>query len=172
MVLSAYNEWMLTMRKGEGFVSNFLCSYIAKSQLFQCWRLISEYCIVPFETQYKSCHLKRSLWAYSRCADSDHLAHRHGPISTSSLLWFIYSLIHSAVSNDSVSGQRRPRSDCADAQSDLGLLCPHMYRRHIFSWRWSDVTWLQAEQLYRTCWKSQISLHSDITVKQSDYSWY
>ena len=34
--------------------------------------------------------------------------------------------IHSVVFNDSVSGQRRPRSDCTDAQSDLGLRCPHM----------------------------------------------
>ena len=26
-----------------------------------------------------------------------------------------------------------PRSDCASAQSDLGLRCPHMPRRHIFT---------------------------------------
>ena len=42
--------------------------------------------------------------------------------------------IHSIVSNYSVSGQRKPWSDCADAQSDLGLLCPHMLR-HVFAWR-------------------------------------
>ena len=35
-------------------------------------------------------------------------------------------MIHSIESNDSVSGQRRPRSDCMDAQSDLGFHCPHM----------------------------------------------
>ena len=35
-------------------------------------------------------------------------------------------LIHSVVSNDSGSGQWRPWSDCADAQADLGLRCPHM----------------------------------------------
>ena len=34
--------------------------------------------------------------------------------------------IHSVVSNDSVSGQRRPGSDCAYAQSDLGLRCPQL----------------------------------------------
>ena len=34
--------------------------------------------------------------------------------------------IHSVVSNDSVSGQQRPWSECADAQADLGLHCPHM----------------------------------------------
>ena len=34
--------------------------------------------------------------------------------------------IYSIVSKNSVSGQRSPRSDCADAQSDLGLRCPHM----------------------------------------------
>ena len=36
------------------------------------------------------------------------------------------SFIHSVVSNDSVSGQRMPGSDCALAQSDPGLRCPHM----------------------------------------------
>ena len=36
------------------------------------------------------------------------------------------SLKHSIVSNDSVSGQRRPWSDCADAQADLGHCCSHM----------------------------------------------
>ena len=36
------------------------------------------------------------------------------------------SFVHSAVSNDSVSWQGRPWSDCAEAQSDLGLRCPHM----------------------------------------------
>ena len=41
--------------------------------------------------------------------------------------------LHSFMSNDSLSRQRRPRSDCAFAQSDLGLRCPHMIRRHI--WR-------------------------------------
>ena len=34
----------------------------------------------------------------------------------------------------SVSGRRRPRSDCAGAQYDLGLRCPHINRRHIFAW--------------------------------------
>ena len=35
-------------------------------------------------------------------------------------------LIHSLVSNDSVSGQRRTWSDCADVQADLGLRRSHM----------------------------------------------
>ena len=34
--------------------------------------------------------------------------------------------MHSAVSNESVSGQWMFLSDCADAQADLGLHCPHM----------------------------------------------
>ena len=34
--------------------------------------------------------------------------------------------IHCVISNDSVSGQWRPWSDCADAQSDLGLGCPYI----------------------------------------------
>ena len=36
------------------------------------------------------------------------------------------TLKHSTVSDDSVSGQWMPRSDCADAQADLGLHYPHM----------------------------------------------
>ena len=36
-------------------------------------------------------------------------------------------LNHSIVSNDSVCGQWWPWSDCADAQSNLGLRCPHMF---------------------------------------------
>ena len=40
--------------------------------------------------------------------------------------------IHSIVFNDFASGQGRPWSDCADAQSDLGLHCPHM-RENTFS---------------------------------------
>ena len=39
----------------------------------------------------------------------------------------LYSLfIHSIVSSESVSGQWKPWLDCADAQADLGLRCPHM----------------------------------------------
>ena len=37
----------------------------------------------------------------------------------------------STVFNDSVNGQRSPRSDCAPAQSDLGLPCPHIPRNHL-----------------------------------------
>ena len=37
-----------------------------------------------------------------------------------------FPLKHSTVSNDSVCGQRRPWSDCADAQSDQGLRYLHM----------------------------------------------
>ena len=35
-------------------------------------------------------------------------------------------LKHYIVSKDSVCWQRRPWSDCADAQADQGLRCPHM----------------------------------------------
>ena len=33
------------------------------------------------------------------------------------------ALIHYIVPNNSVNGQQRPGSDCAEAQSDLGLCC-------------------------------------------------
>ena len=36
------------------------------------------------------------------------------------------ALIHSIMSDDSVRGQRSLVSDCSDAQTDLGLCCPHM----------------------------------------------
>ena len=35
--------------------------------------------------------------------------------------------------NGFVSGQQRPRSNCADAAADPGLHCPHIPRRHIFA---------------------------------------
>ena len=54
------------------------------------------------------------------CADSDHPAHAQ------SIIRACAPFIHSVVSNDSVSGQWRPWSDCASAQSDQGLHCPHL----------------------------------------------
>ena len=36
------------------------------------------------------------------------------------------SFIHTVVSNDSVSGQWMPWSDCTDAQANLGLVCLHI----------------------------------------------
>ena len=47
---------------------------------------------------------------------------------------FAYTSIYSWVSTGSVSRHWRPWSDCADAQSDLGLRCPHMPQRHFFTW--------------------------------------
>ena len=62
-----------------------------------------QYCI------YRPYQAKRRLRACAKRADSDHPAHAH-----------------STVSNDSLSGQRRPWSACAYAQADLGLPCPYM----------------------------------------------
>ena len=39
-------------------------------------------------------------------------------------IWSLF--IQSIVSNDSISGQRRPRSDCANAQTDHGFRCSYM----------------------------------------------
>ena len=41
---------------------------------------------------------------------------------------FYSPFVHCQVSNNSVSGQRRPWSDCAEAQVDVGLRCPHMLK--------------------------------------------
>ena len=51
---------------------------------------------------------------------------------------FCPPFIHSILSNDCVSGQWRPWSDCASAQSDLGLRRLHKTQRHIFAWWGSD----------------------------------
>ena len=45
----------------------------------------------------------------------------------------------STVPKDCISGQRRPRSDCADAQSDLGLRCPPMLE-DVFAWHGPSET--------------------------------
>ena len=55
------------------------------------------------------------------CTDSDT---SNACAKTHPVIWF--PLRHSIISNDFVSGQWRPWSDCADAQADLGLRCPHM----------------------------------------------
>ena len=48
-----------------------------------------------------------------------------------------YASIYFTESNNSLSGQRRPRSDCAHAQSDLGLRCPFTLQKNIFTQRGS-----------------------------------
>ena len=52
--------------------------------------------------------------------------------------------IHSVVSDDSDSGQERPRSDCADAQSDLGLRCLQM-REDMFPHGAVHLLWIWKE---------------------------
>ena len=49
---------------------------------------------------------------------------------------------HSVISNDSVSGRRRPWSDCADAQADLDFRCSHM----------SEDTFLRGESYILLLW--------------------
>ena len=65
--------------------------------------------------------VKRCLLTCAKCTDSDSFRTfaKSGPSICS-------PLIQSIAPNDSLSGQRRPWSDCADAQSDLGLRCPRM----------------------------------------------
>ena len=79
-----------------------------------------------FTVLYGYRQAKKSLGARSKCADSHHPAHGQSLIQAVAL--------HSIVSHDLDSGQWRPRSDCAFAQSDLGLHCPHVTWRHLFAW--------------------------------------
>ena len=59
--------------------------------------------------------------AYAKCTESNssHACAKSHP-------GICYRLVHFTVSNDYVRGQRRLWSDCADAQADLSLYCPHM----------------------------------------------
>ena len=77
---------------------------------------------------YVSRQAKKYFRTCTKCADLDHLPRSQWIIRVCS------PLIHSIVSNDTVSGQGRPRSDCADAQSDRRLRCPHM-PEILFTWR-------------------------------------
>ena len=70
--------------------------------------------------------------------------------------------IHSIVSNDSLSGQRRPWSDCANAQADLRLRYPHMLADtfshgvvYIITIKVSIKHWINSPTLY---WKSPFSV--------------
>ena len=83
---------------------------------------------------YRPCQAKRCLRTCVECADWDHPAHVQSIIRA-------FALIHYVVSSASFSGQWRPWSDCADAQADLGLRCPHMpeYVRPIYSSPMADT---------------------------------
>ena len=56
-----------------------------------------------------------------KCTDSDS---SHACSKSRPCIYFPF--IHSIVSDDSVSGEGRPRSGRADALADLGLCFPHM----------------------------------------------
>ena len=51
------------------------------------------------------------------------------------------SFIHSVVSSNSVNGQWRPWSDCADAQADLGLRCPYMPTNTFLHGMANSISW-------------------------------
>ena len=62
------------------------------------------------------------LLACTKCSDSD-----SSHACAKSHLGICSTLIHSIVSNDSVSGKRGSWSDCADVRADLGFRCPQLY---------------------------------------------
>ena len=77
---------------------------------------------IPFwNISYGSRQAKMCLRACAKCTDSIscHACVKSHP-------GICYSFLRYIDSNDSVSGQWRSWSDCADAQADLGLPCPHM----------------------------------------------
>ena len=58
---------------------------------------------------------KKCLLTWAKCADLHHSEHAQSHSS------ICFPLKQTIIFNDSVCGQRRPRSDCACAQSDLSL---------------------------------------------------
>ena len=64
---------------------------------------------------------ERTLMPYAKRKGQDQHAHPH------SLIWaFSVPSTYTSVSIDFVSGQRRPRSACTNAQAELGLRCPQI----------------------------------------------
>ena len=73
-----------------------------------------------------SSQAKRCLRNSAKCTDSDSYracAKFHPRICS--------PFMHSIRSTDSVCGQPRPWSDCANAQADLGLRCPCMHENTV-----------------------------------------
>ena len=85
-----------------------------------------------------------------RTSRSSYECAKYHPGISSPFLYFV-------VSNDSVSGQRRPWSYCADAQADLRPRCPHMPEGTLFSWRihfwivWAKCTWSDETAQAQSC---------------------
>ena len=71
--------------------------------------------------------------------------------------------MHSVVSNDSVSGQERPWSACADAQADLGLCCPHMPEEYFCMGRPILII------IKKTVWMDGIETHNGFYGKTWSY---
>ena len=84
-----------------------------------CRRFTLDYCCHEKKVPTYLCKMRRFR---SSCAFGKY----HSGIS--------FPFIHFVVSNDSVSGQWRPWSDCADAQADLGLRLSAYAGRHVFAW--------------------------------------
>ena len=69
------------------------------------------------------CRVKRVFGEYRNSKDPDQPTKPHNLIIKA----LVYIAIYSTVSKESVNEWWRPRSDCAHAQTDLGLRCPHMH---------------------------------------------
>ena len=67
-----------------------------------------KYCSFCYTNTFGPYQVKKCLWTCKKYVDSDHPAHVQSPF------------LHSVVSNDSVSGDWKPWSDCAGMQADLG----------------------------------------------------
>ena len=125
------------------------------------WRLLmhEKPCLIPILMSYEE-----SKWASSsKKVPLKMNRFRSSGACTKYLPGLCSPFIQSLVSNDSISGQWRPWSDCASAQSELSLCCPHDSKAillcgaqrciiyHIYPKYWDTVT------AYHTCPKNLTS---------------
>ena len=77
--------------------------------------------------------------------------------------------MHSIVSNDSVSWQQRPWSDCAYAKADLRLCCPHM-PKDMFLHGAAHMMHHVGKQLLCHMWTAQAQISMRIHAVCSEHS--
>ena len=114
--------WLLFLSRWS--ISFTLCTYIICHAVFVETRIFEHACMSDMKSHACDCNMGEkvpSLMRKLRRFRSSCTRAKYHPGLCS-------PFIHSVVSSNSVRGQRRPWSDCADAQADLGLHSPNMPR--------------------------------------------
>ena len=129
--------WAVKMKTTWAGLKFLACDYFffrEKENFYKIWA-------ISLERENRPRQAKECLRTCVKCVDLQHPAHTQKPHPG-----ICYLLKHSVLLNDSDSGQWRPWSDCANAQADLGLLCPHMFSmsRSNYNTQTATVDWLQS----------------------------